>query len=269
LQQAIEEYKKAIAIDENNLTAQLGLGWCLNEAGKEEEATVQLRKTIEMGWRKEKGLKSGSLGGRYITVEATAYLTPLLDEVNDADEIAELKERSTRLSRLPRPVTPIAIPLTGDLKAADMLSPSAKVCFDADGTGRRQSWTWIRSNSAWLVYDEAGEGKITSAIQMFGSVTFWLFWDDGYQALAALDNNADGELRGDELKHLALWHDENENGISEPGEVLPLAEHNIVAVNCVGNPSVERGVAASSSAGVRFADGSTRATFDLVLEVAQ
>lgn len=267
LEKAIDDYKQAIAIDKNNLTAQLGLGWCLKEAGKEEEAVVQLRKTLELGWNKEKNLRSGRLGGRYITVEATAYLMPLLDDAKDADEIAELKERSTKLTRLPRPVTPIAVGLTGDLKAADMLNRDAQVAFDADGTGRRQRWTWIHNNAAWLVYDGAGEGNITSAIQMFGSVTFWLFWDNGYQALAALDGNADGELTGDELEHLALWRDENENGISESGEVRSLAEHGIVAVNCVGKASDEQGVAASSAAGVRFADGGTRATFDLILHV--
>ena len=266
LDQAIDYYRQAIAIDEKNLTAQLGLGWCLKEAGKEEEAVVQLRKTIEMGWDKEKNLRSGRLGGRYITVEAAAYLTPLLDEVKDADQIAELQARSKRLSRLPRPVTPIAVPLKDNLTAADMLNRDARVAFDADGSGRRQQWTWIHNNAGWLVYDGAGEGEITSAIQMFGSVTFWLFWDDGYQALAALDTNADGELTGAELQHLAVWHDRNENGNSEPGEVCSLAEHGIVAVNCAGQASREKGVAARSAAGVRYHDGSTRPTFDLVLE---
>jgi len=237
---AIEDYKKAIALNEKNLTAQLGLGWCLKEAGKEEEAVVQLQKTLEMAWDKEQNLRSGRLGGRYVTVEAVAYLTPLLDADKDADEIAAWKQRAEKLSKLPRPVTPIAVPLKNDLTAAEMLNRDAQVTFDADGTGRRQQWTWIHSNSAWLVYDGAGEENITSAIQMFGSVTFWLFWDHGYQALAALDSNADGELTGDELQHLALWHDKNENGISEPGEVCTLAEHGIVAVNCVGKLSTTK-----------------------------
>ena len=266
---AIEDYKKAIALDGKNLTAQLGLGWCLKEAGKEEEAVVQLQKTLKMAWENEQQLRSGRLGGRYITVEAVEYLTPLLDADKDADEIAAWKQRAERLSKLPRPVTPIAVPLTGGLTAADMHDRDAKVTFDADGTGRRQQWTWIHNNSAWLVFDGAGEEKITSAIQMFGSVTFWLFWDNGYQALAALDSNADGELTGEELQHMALWHDKNENGISEAGEVCSLAEHGIVAVSCVGKSSNDKSVAATSTVGVRLQDGSTRPTFDLILEAGR
>lgn len=266
LEKAIDNYKQAIKLDKMNLTAQLGLGWCLKEAGKQEEAVAQLRKTVGMGWEQEQKLQRGRLGGHYITVEATGYLVPLLDKEKNADEISELEERSTRLSRLPRPVTPIAVPLTGNLPASEILNPDAQVAFDADGTGRVQKWNWIHNNSGWLVYDRTGEGKITSAIQMFGSVTFWLYWDNGYQALAALDTNSDHELQGDELKYLAIWHDRNENGISDPGEVSSLAEYGIVAVNCVGHTCDEVGVAASNVAGVRFADGSTRATYDLMLK---
>ena len=29
---------------------------------------------------------------------------------------------------------------------------------------------------------------MTSALQLFGSVTYWMFWDHGYQALATLDS---------------------------------------------------------------------------------
>ena len=88
------------------------------------------------------------------------------------------------------------------------------------GTGRGS-----RARAGWLVYDADGGSCITSALQWFGNVTFWLFWPNRYAALAALDDNHDGELAGGEIAHLAIWRDANMNGVSEPGEVLPLSAH--------------------------------------------
>jgi hypothetical protein len=57
--------------------------------------------------------------------------------------------------------------------------------------------------------------------------TGWLFWSNGYEALRALDDNGDGELRGAELWKLAIWRGRNQNGVSEKGEVSPLTAHGI------------------------------------------
>jgi hypothetical protein len=100
---------------------------------------------------------------------------------------------------------------------------SARVRFDADGSGLAREWTWLTSDAAWLVYDPKGTGKVDSALQMFGNVSFWRFWQNGYEALRSLDDNGDGQLTGVELAGLALWHDINGSGCSEPGEVRPLS----------------------------------------------
>jgi hypothetical protein len=42
--------------------------------------------------------------------------------------------------------------------------------------------------------------EITSALQLFGNVTFWMFWRDGYAAMSALDDNGDGVLSGDNCR---------------------------------------------------------------------
>jgi hypothetical protein len=115
------------------------------------------------------------------------------------------------------------------------------------------------------VYDAEGKGEIGSALELFGNVTFWLFWENGYHALAALDDNADGEVAGDELRHLAIWHDRDRDGRADPGEVTPVARYGITGLSwrhCDGD-----GIrfAAVSPAGVRFADGTTRATYDVIL----
>ena len=146
------------------------------------------------------------------------------------------------------------------------MDPKARVAFDADGTGLAQHWTWLSKDAGWLVYDWRGQGKITSGLQMFGNVTFWLFWDNGYQALAALDDNGDGILSGEELNHLAVWVDRNGDGVVQPGEVKTLAELDIVALSCRHEyDSSHADHIAWSRAGVVFRSGTTRPTYDVIL----
>jgi hypothetical protein len=92
-----------------------------------------------------------------------------------------------------------------------------------------------------------------------------LFWENGYQALAALDDDADGELAGDELRDLAIWHDRNSNGTSDRGEVRPLSTHGIVALSCRYEESDGLMFAAMAPEGVRLADGRTRPSYDVML----
>lgn len=87
---------------------------------------------------------------------------------------------------------------------------------------------------------------------------------------AALDDNGDGRLTGNELAGLALWHDANGNGISDPGEVKSLAEHRIVALSCGADRDAKHpDRIAFSRNGVTFSNGCSRSTFDLVLHLAK
>lgn len=120
----------------------------------------------------------------------------------------------------------------------------------------------------WLVYDQQHSGQIDSALQLFGNVTFWMFWKHGYEPLSALDDNRDGELRGAELDHLAIWHDANANGISEAGEVKPLSEHGIVAISCAHRVDARHADKIEFNPhGVTLASGATRPTYDVRLHL--
>lgn len=267
LRKAVSAYQETVKLQPDNLAARLGLAWTIEQTGDKKAAVEAYRKVIEAGWAKEKESKFGPLGGHFITQEASEYLIPLLDKDADKDEAATLKERVAYLKKLPRPITPIVLPLENGLGVSDLIDAGAKVRFDADGTGPKH-WSWISPKAAWLVHDPVRSGKIESGLQLFGNVTFWTFWDNGYQALALLDDNGDGELTGSELDGLALWHDRNGNGISEPGEVRSLKEHNIVGLSRDYRPrSGDKDCVAFSPHGVRFADGTTRATYDVILRV--
>jgi len=271
LAKAIGRYEEAVKLDPNNLTAQLGLAWCIDQSGDKERAIEAYRKVVVAGWKQESQLESGWGDGHFVSVEAGEYLKRFLNprKYRDREEIKRLDARAKYLKQLPRSVTPIIVPLAENVTLDEMVDRQASVAFDADGTGLHRTWTWITPKAGWLVCDQQGTGKITSALQMFGNVTFMLFWDCGYQALASLDDNADGELAGAELVHLGIWQDGNGNGRCEPGEVKALAEWDIAAINCHGATEHDHhGVAAYAPIGVRFTDGHHRPTYDIILHPA-
>ncbi len=266
LQLAIAVYSDVVKAQADNLAAQLGLAWCVDQSGDKPEAIKAYRKLIATGWEKEGKQKFGPLGGNFITSETAGYLIPLLDAQKDAAEIDTLKGRIAQLNKLPRPVTPIAIPLRDGLTARDLEDRNASVPFDADGTGLSRRWTWITKEAGWLIHDPRRTGKITSGLELFGNVTFWCYWENGYEALRSLDDNRDGHLAGKELDGLAIWHDANGDGICDPGEVRPLPYYGIVGLACTwqSDPTHPDRIAFSPR-GVRFNNGMTRPTYDLIL----
>ena len=62
-----------------------------------------------------------------------------------------------------------------------------------------------------------------------------MFFENGYQALAALDDDGDGYLTGKELEGLAVWRDKNGNGICDAGEVVPVGQLGIVGIGVEGS----------------------------------
>lgn len=266
LAKASEHYRQALKLAPADLVTQLGYAWTLDQAGEKKLAIQQYRAVIDAAWKQEQGMTTAGLGWHSITAEAAGYLIPLLDQRADATEITTLQARRAQMSRVMRPITPIAIPLADHLTAFDILDDAAAVRFDADGSGVARPWTWIRPNAAWLLFDPRGRGEIRSALQLFGNVTFWVFWPNGYAALAALDDDGDGAIAGAELAGLALWRDANRNGVSEPGEVRPVAAWDVVALSHRYEYDARHpDEIAWSPRGVTFGNGTTRPTFDLVL----
>jgi tetratricopeptide (TPR) repeat protein len=265
LKESIKNYEAAVALAPENPLAHLGLGWVLQQSGNADRAVDEYRRVITLAWPIEE--KSGGLmpGQTYLTDEALTYLIPLLDPVKNKAEIADLKKKEDHLLARPRAITPIAIPLEDDVSAEQILDDAARVRFDADGSALDREWSWITTRAGWLVYDATGRGEIRSALQLFGNVTFWLFWSNGYEALRSLDNNGDGTLAGTELNHLAIWQDRNSNGISEAGEVQALSHHGIVALSCAYITLDDARFAAISTRGALFNNGRTRPTYDVIL----
>ena len=157
-------------------------------------------------------------------------------------------------------VTPIVFSLNPNARLDDLLAPDVAVDFDLRGYGPRQRWPWVRATTGFLVWDPLHTGRITSGQQLFGGYTFQLFRRDGYDALAALDDNGDGVLSGAELRGIRVWFDRNGNGRCEPGEVVDLDTLGITAI--VVHATARDGRSPMNPAGLRLNDGHVLATWD-------
>jgi hypothetical protein len=293
-QRALVLLKQSTNIDERRrmaLSVPLGLAWCLEQAGRTNDAISMYRKTLEAAWRMEvtcdfdfkewatnrwdnvkvrrnppRADALGCMGlGICYSNEIIDYLLGLLDRAKDKQEIAQLNEdkKTVRTMMMRRPVTPIVIPLEANAEFSDLVNENASVAFDLDGSGIKRKWAWLTPKAGWLVFDFERTGCVESALQMFGNVTFWIFWPNGYEALSALDDNGDDVLSGDELRGLAIWNDRNCDGVSEPGEVTPVEELGIEVISC--SSQVDANGMHWNSAGVIMTNGTMRASYDWIV----
>jgi hypothetical protein len=104
----------------------------------------------------------------------------------------------------------------------------APVWFDIKATGRPVliGWTAAATAQAFLCVDRDGDGAITSGAELFGNATLLKNGqraDNGFQALAELDDNHDGMIddRDSIWGRLLLWTDTNHDGISQASELIP------------------------------------------------
>jgi hypothetical protein len=175
--------------------------------------------------------------------------------------LQEAKTASVRFSNLPvGATTPIVFSMAPTAHLEEMLARDVAVDFDLRGYGVRERWSWIAPELGLLVWDPHGEGRIESARQLFGGYTFEMFYRDGYEALAALDDDGDGQLTGRELAGIRVWFDRNSDGISEPGEVVSLEDLGIESIATTA-PALD-GVHPMHPAGLTLRDGRTLPTWD-------
>jgi hypothetical protein len=136
---------------------------------------------------------------------------------------------------------PIAIDL--DNAGFPLTSVAKGVRFDFNGTGKpiQIAWTAASTNVGWLVLDRNGDGVINNGLEMFSNVTPQAGLAGthlGFKALAQYDMPGNGGNRNGWIDaadtvfpKLRLWIDRNHNGISEPAELLTLAQAGIDSIS--------------------------------------
>lgn len=256
LEAARTHYAAALAADDADLRARLGYAYVLDRLGRLEEARAELRELIRRGLPHIMGPQS-EWETHAVLTEAVTHLAMLAQSREDRGRILVLRKRLS-VSQPMIFVTPVVVPLA-DAPFEQLVDRESETAFDFAGTGDLRAQGWLNERSAWLVWDPRGRGQITSGFDMIGAVTWSAFWRDGFQVLRALDDDRNGRVDGAELDGLALWRDANANGISDPGEVQPVAAHAIVSLATEGAGRPDLLIAAD---GVTFADGSVRPLYD-------
>ena len=287
---SLKHYEQAVRLDPARALYALGYGWMLEQAAlyprvddptsrpatrpaelltvdaAYDEAARQYRNAFELAFDAE---VDGHLaaGDTPISVEAGTNLIRLLRRVgtNEARRtIREVRERVAKVQAAPRAITPILFSLDG-LPLSDLLDDAARVDFDIAADGLTVGgWTWVTPEASLLVWDPRDTGDITSGTQLIGGRTWGMFWRDGYEALAALDDDRDGQLTKSELVGLAAWTDANGNAASDPGEVVPLLRLGVRAIRVDGESHPRDDAAAWNGQGITMTDERVLATWDWI-----
>jgi hypothetical protein len=182
----------------------------------------------------------------------------------EKEEAARVKGAVRSLGMKGRVITPVVFPLRATAGLAACVDRSRTVIFDLDGDDLPERRPWVRPSTAILVWDPERTGRITSGRQLFGSVTWWIAWRNGYEPLAALDDDRDGRLAGAELAGIAVWIDRDGDAASDPGEVTPARAFGIASIAVTGTTTLD-GVPAHAR-GIVLRDGTTLPTFDWITE---
>jgi hypothetical protein len=261
LHEARAHYERALALDDANLRAHLGLAYVLDQLNQDEAARVHLRRIIAIAPQHFHTNQRGAWVDweHYVVLnEAVEHLADLAHSRADRAGVARLRAQLGS-SRPSGPVTPIVVPLRAS-PFAQLIDPTASVAFDFAGTGYTRAEGWLTPDAAWLVWDPNQRGEVRSGFDLIGQRTWAVFWSDGFEAMRSLDDNGDGELTDAELGGLALWRDANVNGVSEPGEVRSVSEHGVVGLAVRGER--ERADLLTAPGGVHFADGTRLPLYD-------
>jgi hypothetical protein len=231
-----------------------------------EQALAAYRKAFELAWPTDKARKHYlATPDALVSREAAQGVIRLLEkqQANDEQkqEIQRMADAIQELKEIPMAITPIVFSMDGRAWGSQV-DPARRTGFDLAGDGLEREWPWLKADVGILVWDPKRTGKIESGRQLFGSSTWWMFWENGYEALAALDDDGDGRLAGPELAGIRVWFDRDGDGKSGRGEVVSLATLGISAIGTGGESHSAEDLAAWNPRGIELADGRTLPTWD-------
>ncbi len=292
---ALKNYDAAIKLNPSEKKMYLGRGWVYKMLKKNVSAKKDLRlvfdhylsefdKFHEKKLNKLKVALSSeiALNQRFNEIylyglvnESLQYLKEVLDKKKDQLEINEIDKKMASFNmkfeqltvhesmRAAGAQSPIIFSLSNpDADLNELVAFDKYVSFDLDGQGKK-FWQWVQPGTGFLVY--LGNNKfnaVKSGRQLFGNITFWIFWNNGYEALAALDDNQDGILRGAELNGIFVWQDKNQDGLSTPDEIYSLKSLGIIGIN-ISSQKHKTGIYYNPK-GIIYKNNVTHPSFDWV-----
>ena len=289
---ASENFEKVIELDPNNALYHLGLAGLLEQYADFVKTTYGIPEafssilfdkaketyyqayalSVETDTQLEsvRGIEGGPRAlVSYEAGQAYVRLSPSESALSPSEkELVESIQRNVdKLCALPGQfITPIVFSLSRHKALPDLIASGVQARFDLDGDGVVEAWPWVRPETGILVWDPEQTGKITSGRQFFGSVTWWLFFANGYRALDSLDDNRDSTLSGEELAGISVWFDRNSNAQADDGEVIPVGQFGVISLST--QITGFDGNSPMNSAGLELMDGRTVPTYDWITSPA-
>ncbi|MEM7210441.1 MAG: calcium-binding protein [Pseudomonadota bacterium] len=168
---------------------------------------------------------------------------------------------------------PLVIDLDGD-GIETLTVDGARVYFDLDLDLFSELTSWLSGDDGFLVRDLNNNDRIDNISEMFGAQ-----FGGGYAHLAQYDlaengGNGDGKITAADLiwSELQVWRDRNEDGRTDPGELISLDELGIVSFDLATQPldiTTPQGTDLLATGFVEFSDGSMQRMFDAVFETLE
>lgn len=149
---------------------------------------------------------------------------------------------------------------------------SFDLSLEQDGRAIRTDWP--SASTPWLAIDLDQDGMITSGRELFGSASLvaGLPVSNGFQALAAFDDNADGVIDASDsaFGRLLLWADHDGNRVSTDDELQTIKHAGITALDLAYRSERscdERGNCGIERASFRFVDSTNQEQTGVVIDV--
>jgi hypothetical protein len=186
------------------------------------------------------------------------YLAKLFNDFDPSGAFGVAKQQGS----------PIVIDLDGD--GVETLSQQEGVYFDLDNNGMAEKTGWAGQDDGLLVLDRNNNGNIDNGSELFGNHTELndgTLANNGYEALAELDENADGLIDSQDASYaqLQIWQDTDNDGITDAGELTRLSDAGITAINTNYNQTNidSNGNTIKQTSTATLSDGSTVDTADV------
>ena len=126
---------------------------------------------------------------------------------------------------------PIVLDLGGNGFAA---FSAPEVRFDLDSDGAMDLVGWPTSpDDALLALDRNGDGLINDGNELFSNFTDGGAYANGFEALAALDDDGNGAIDASDAAYadLVLWQDKNGDGLSQVDELSALGASGVASIS--------------------------------------
>lgn len=159
---------------------------------------------------------------------------------------------------------PLVLDLNGN--GIELTSHRDGARFDLPGNGHAVNTAFVTGGDAFLAIDRNGNGLIDSGKELFGDQNGAR---NGFEELRKLDADGNGVIdrRDPDFHRLLLWRD-NGNGVTEPGELISLADAGIESIS-LNYREVRQAAAGGNTlaqvASFNWADGRTGLAADALL----